>query len=170
MKKNKAYWENKIIYALSKIDYAKSRIENRKDLNERSRVYATIKMYGGKAKLEQIIKITKLPKEMILSVLKELKALKILKWEGRISNKKNVAIAKDIKVVFEGIKQGNLTEKITGFGFDKEGNIIHPDDFTETKTPNHTNQNNNHDDYVDVDWKDGVILRIRKDKIKEMVL
>lgn len=170
MKKDKAYWQNKIVYSLQKIDYSKSMIEGRKPLNERSKVYACLVMYGGNAKLEQIVKITELPKDMVLSVIKELKALKLIEWSGRIGNKTKVATTKDVKVVFEGIKEGNLTEKVTGFGFDGKGNIIHPDDFSETKQSNPIKQNNKHDDYVDVDWKDGVILRIRKDKLKELVL
>lgn len=168
-KKNTAYWQNKIVYALSKIDYAKAQINNTENINERSKIFSVLLQYGGKTKVTTIEQLTKLPQKVIVPVLQELRNLRIVEWSGRLGKFKEVKAKKDLKVVYEGVK-GKFTEKIVGYGFDEKGGLIHPDDFVNGDAVVAKPKEQIDEGWVEVDYSDDVKLRVRKEKLKKALL
>jgi len=165
--KSKLYWQNKICYALAKIDYAKSRITGSKNINERSKIYSTIMHYGGKVSLDAIMTFTKLDKGQIIDILQEMKVLGVVRWDGRIGLKKPVMAQSD-KTVFEYVKNG-VKEKVIGLGFDYDGAVIHPLDVAETKQkPQTETQADN--DWVEIKYSNDVIIKTKKSAVKQRLL
>lgn len=84
------YYKNKIAYALSKIDYAQSRINKEKDRKPLSKIYNAFLLYGSKIKLQQLIKVTNLSRDEIVPHLKTLKELGLVSWDGSYLNANKV--------------------------------------------------------------------------------
>ena len=92
--KNSTYYQNKILYALSKIDYAKQRMGDKHD-KVLSKIYSALLTYGKDAPLKNIVELTGLPKEVVVEKLKELKALGIIEWEGvQLRDEREVSLKK----------------------------------------------------------------------------
>jgi len=77
MNKNE-YYNNKILYGLSKIDYALARRDGEENRKGFSKIYTAMLAYGGKITLELLIKITGLHRESIIPKLKHLKELGVI--------------------------------------------------------------------------------------------
>jgi hypothetical protein len=167
------YWQNKILYALGKIDYAQSRMRRKENNNALSRIYAVLLSYGKDGcDLSTLMQLAKLNREEVVRHLKQLKEMGIADWLGR-----NLKESKKVKVndvpsqkVYEGIHTDQFQEHLVGYGFDKDGAVILPKDVPVHDTEAHIKAAKHDDGWVEIRYSSDVILKVKKSIVREKLL
>jgi hypothetical protein len=162
------YYEDKIKYALSKIDYAKSKMNRQRNDGARATIYFLLNQYRQDATFELLCNLSKLPKDRVLEILKELQTLGLLKWDGaKLTENKEITLTKPDLVTWCGDLQKKL--KKMGINSTKVGDLILPPPCDEKKQEIVIDAPQS-SDWIEIELEDGLIIKTTKQKLKERLL
>ena len=154
MKKNQ-YYKNKIMYALQKIDYAKSKLAGIEHKNNLATVYFILLNYN-KTDLNNLLQLTKLSRKEITQALKILKELGLTEWEG-------VYISGDKEIVVK--KNENLTFSQYVKNLDKRYQEKYGESLEEDIDAGYIEESKKEEEsWIEIDY----IIKVKKERIKEM--
>jgi len=146
--KKQDYYENKVLYALNKIEYAKQRMGVKDEL-ALSKLYAAMMLYGGRADVSVLMRVSGLGRDVVVRGLRELRSLGIADWGGKY-------LRSDTPVVVERDKFRDwylsLQEKL-------KGDVVPVQEVPVAEVPVA--------EWVEVRIDDSLVLRVTKERLKK---
>ena len=167
----KKYYENKILYSLSKIDYAKSKMAGKEHTNRLATLYFVLLNYK-KVDMNTILDVTKLTRADVVSALNVLKQLGLTDWDGAyLRGNKEIRVNHDANLTFsEYVKElekkyrakyGKPLNKDIKLELEKVG--LEPEIKSETKSEPAE------DDWIEIKYSDDVIIKVKKERLKKLL-
>lgn len=168
------YWQNKILYALSKIDYAQSRMRKQENTSALSKIYCVLLGYGKDGcDLSTLLELTKLSREQVIPQLKQLRNMGLADWVGNYLKKDKKVKVSDVpsQKIYDGIKTDQYEEHLVGFGFDKDGAACLPQDVPKHDVEAHVSAAKGiNDEWVEIRYSHDIILKVKKSAVREKLL
>jgi DNA-binding transcriptional regulator GbsR (MarR family) len=176
----KNYLQSKILYALSKIDYASSQLNKQKNPHNLSKIYQVLMMYEKNVTLELLIKLTGLSRDEIVPKLKELKDYGVIDWDGAyFTHNTEIKNKVDVKEWYCNL-MAKLKESGTKLNDDDEKflkenrHLYHRENTTESISEKVSapiiEAKRNTGDWVEIQLEDDLVVRTTKARLKKVLL
>lgn len=163
--KKKEYYENKILYALSKIDYAQSKMANKEHKNKLATLYFVLQNYK-KIDLKTIMNVTKLNKDDVVFALNVLKQLGLTRWTGEyLTKNKTIYVTEDAKPKFTDYIQELNKKYYKKYGEPllKGKEMVLDDEVILGK------EQPQEDEWIEIQYSKDVIMKVKKSSLKKLL-
>lgn len=176
----KEYYRNKIMYALQKIDYAKSKMGNKKHSNILSTIYFVLQNYNELDYLTLTKVMSQYKDKEIRKALRYLSDLGVVDWQGKrilkdkmikLQSKDFVTFVKDLERKTKsgtGKERLSLAEIKDIIRLSEQECEPEPREEKQEKTVPEPKKADD-EDWVSINYSDDLILNVKKSRLKKLL-
>lgn len=164
--KRKDYYKNKILYALSKIDYAQSQLAGVEHKNKLATLYFILLNYQ-KVELKTVLQLTKLSRDEVVNALNVLRKLGLTDWDGvYLKDDKEITVRKDTDMTFSQYVK-DLQERYYKKYGEPLGEVKLKEPDVEPKQE--IKPEAQKDDWIEIKYSEDIIIKVKKERIKDLL-